>query len=372
MPKCRILSLDGGGIRGLVSAVMLERLEQKLKQHDPNKLLKDYFDIIAGTSAGSLNACGVAHGIDASQIKDLFLKEGITIFPPFKLVASSIVWRLRPGYSQPIFDGIGLEKVLKQVFGQLNFSELTKPTLVVSYDTYNRQSVVFKNTEQACKTIPVWEICRASAAAPVAFPGHILKNQQFIEFLRKGGGDIPEQGIPLIDGGVVANDPALCAVAERIRWNDESPSNPQWTALGEEKVNLENIVVASFGTGQNLKRIGTTQAREWGILEWASPRKGIPLLDVFSDGSADAVGYIAEQILHSRYFRFQPCLNQDLPAFNANPDNLSVMQELTNEFLARPEIDERLNQLVKILVSETKSSNSQQEKNVASISADIS
>ncbi|WP_250125667.1 patatin-like phospholipase family protein [Chroococcidiopsis sp. CCMEE 29] len=349
----RILSFDGGGIRGLISTVMLERLEQKLKQHNSDKRLIDYFDIIAGTSTGSLIACALAtNRFNASEIKSLYIRRGIEIFPRLNYVLASLLSRIRIGFGQPIYDGKGLEKVLKEELGEtFTFVDLAKPTIVTSYDTYNRQAVVFKNTKTEFEKIPVWEICRSSAAAPVAFPGHKMMNQGFLQYLKAKGFDIPPEGaIPLIDGGVVANDPALCAIAERLRWNSAPPTNPKWNALVEEKVNLENILVASFGTGHNLNRIGITEAREWGLLQWASPLRGIPLLDVLFDGSSDAVSYIAEEILDSRHFRFQPRLDQDLPAFSANPGNMAAMQQVTETFLNQQEIDNKLNQLVNMLV----------------------
>ncbi len=351
---CRILSCDGGGIRGLISAAMLERLEQKLKQHEPSKRLIDYFDIIAGTSTGSLIACGLAKGLNAREIKSLYIRRGIEIFPPFSEVAYNILLRIRIGFSQPIYDGKGLERVLKQELEEALFRDLAKPTIVTSYDTYNRQAVMFKNTKPAHENIPVWEVCRSSAAAPVAFPGHKMTNQDFLQDWKEKGFKIPQEGgIPLIDGGVVANDPALCAIAERLRWNEKLPSNPKWSnAIGQQKVGIEKIVVASFGTGQNLNRIGNTEAREWGLLEWASPRRGIPLLDVLFDGSSDAVSYVAEEILNSKHFRFQPHLNQDLPAFSANSGNIEAMQQVTETFLSQPGIDDKLNRLVNMLTEE--------------------
>ena len=82
-----------------------------------------------------------------------------------------------------MYDGIGLEVVLKAVFGEkLLFEELTKPTLITSYDVYNRQAIVFKNTDLLLGKIPVWEICRSSAAARFStstslLPGESLRTQ---------------------------------------------------------------------------------------------------------------------------------------------------------------------------------------------------
>ncbi|MEP0859723.1 patatin-like phospholipase family protein [Trichocoleus sp. DQ-U1] len=375
----RILALDGGGIRGLVSAILLECLEKKLQELEPKPEVRlgDYFDAIAGTSTGSIIACGVANRISASEIKDLYLNRGIEIFPKFWNVIRGMIGRITNGFSQPIYDGIGLETVLQDVFRnqfgeQLLFEDLPKPTIITSYDTYARQAVVFKNTEPLLGKIPVWEICRSSAAAPVAFPAYEMKNEHFLEYYKAKGYEIPQAGgIPLIDGGVVANAPALCAIAERLHWNLYPPTNPKkWITEGYEWVEIKDIVVASFGTGQPIARgIGIEQARGWGAAEWASPFKGIPIIDILFDGSTDATDYIAQQILwKENYFRFQPLLDKasSIPAFNANPGKLYALKNRVEVYCK--EVDEQLNNLAKILTSETSNQAVVGEENVTPLS----
>jgi uncharacterized protein len=308
-----ILSCDGGGIRGLITAVMLERLEQKLQEQNPETPLKDYFDLIAGTSTGSL-------------------------------MVRAWLNRVRLGFSQPIYDGKGLEEVLRSdnVFGSMQFKDLP-PTLITSYDTYNRQAVVMVNTKPAYAHIPIWEVCRASAAAPTAFPAHLMSEPNFIAALEQKGCAIPlnargQKAIPLIDGGIFANNPALCAVVDRLRWEDKPESS--------------DLTIASFGTGQNVKEIGLDAAREWGALEWLSPRKGIPLLDTLFDGSSDVVDHAIQGLLpECNYHRFQPTLEADLPAFQAGADNLSRMIEASDRYLNQPHVDQKLNQLAALLLS---------------------
>jgi patatin-like phospholipase/acyl hydrolase len=361
----RILALDGGGIRGLTSAILLEDLEKKLQEHAQNSQvrIRDYFDMIAGTSTGSIIACGVAQGVSATNIKDFYRSKGGKIFPEkswFYKVIKGIVGRITTGFSQPMFDGTGLEKVLKEeAFGdELLFEELPRPILITSYDTYNRQAVVFKNTEPLIGKIPVWEICRSSAAAPVAFPAYEMKNKHFLQYLQEKGFKIPDgAGIPLIDGGVFANDPVLCAIAERLHWNLFPPANQEkWISEGHQRVEIKDIVVASFGTGQPIERkIDIQQARGWGV-EWASPFRGVPIVDILFDGSTEATDYIAQQILwKENYFRFQPILDEEssISPFDANRSKLCALQKRVESFCKDNKIDDQLNQLVTILTSET-------------------
>lgn len=363
----RILSLDGGGIRGLTSAILLECLEKRLQKHEqkPEARLRDYFDLIAGTSAGSIIACGIAQGISATDIKNLFIKDGAEIFPDkwwnkgwFRSAIRSLWGRTTTGFTQPMYDGKGLENVLKQVFGkELLFEELLKPTLITSYDAYNRQAVVFKNTEPLLGKIPVWEICRSSSAAPVAFPAHEMKNEHFLQFTKAMGLEIPASGsIPLIDGGVIANDPVLCAIAERLHWNLTPPVNKEKWILSpcDTWVDIKDIVVASFGTGQPIERkIDIKQARGWGI-EWASPLRGVPLIDILFDGSTETSNYIARSILwQDKYFRFQPILdeNSSISPFEATAYKLTALQNRVESFCEQ--VDDQLDKLATIVTAKT-------------------
>ncbi len=357
-----ILALDGGGIRGLVTAIMLDRLEKKLKQYDSNKPLKDYFDLIAGTSTGSLIACGIGYGLNASQIKELYIDRGEVIFKQSERFIFRISRLFNPiSYSRPMFDGTGLEEVLQQELGKMElFQNLEKPTLVTSYDTYNRTPVIFNNTQSSCSTIKTWEVCRASSSAPIAFPGYLLTDPIFLDEEEKKGKKIPidsegKKYLPLIDGGVVANNPALFAIAHCLR---EKP-----------EIQEENIITASFGTGQKISSINGEQVREWGLLEWISPLKGIPLVDTIFDGSADAVNEISKQILsRCQFFRFQPIFEEDFSAFDADPKQLKAMQKATEIAMESQGIEEELDRLVEIMTSTNPASETSNTSNTETAS----
>jgi len=321
----RILSLDGGGIRGLITAVWLDRLEQKL-----GSPLKNHFDLIAGTSTGSILACGVAMGLNAGSIVDLYLNNADTIFPG----RASRLWSrtqrlLSQGPSAPKYDGKGLEQVLQKIFKKNNkhvlFGALgVKPVLVFSYDTLNRQSIVFKNTKQEHTKIPVYQICKASSSAPAYFPAHVM---------RMGKADVP-----LIDGGVVANNPTACAIAEAIRINKQKTK-----AVHCE---VTDFIVASFGTGEATRPISIDEAQEWGALEWA-----IPIIDVLFDGSTNAVDYIARQVIDdNKYFRFQCTLEKAYDDMdNAGQTNLNALIAVAQNYMATQGGEQKLEQLAGLL-----------------------
>lgn len=299
----RILSLDGGGIRGLITAIWLNRLEQKL-----GSPLRNHFELVAGTSTGSLIACAVSLGIPSATIVDLYLTQGREVFPPAARRIFSRIGRVfSQGLDAPIYDGKGLERVLKQVFSDRKFGELSRRTLVTSYDTLNREALVFKNDRPAYNELTIWEICKASAAAPIYFPAQVIT--------------IEGQPIPVIDGGVVANNPTACAIAEGNRINE--------ARIGD-RVPLSQFVVASFGTGETTRPISIKEAQEWGALEWA-----LPLIGVLFDGSADSVDYIAQHLLtEDRYFRFQTPLTTAYDDIdNSDNTNLNALVRLAEDYL---------------------------------------
>jgi uncharacterized protein len=291
--RFRVLTLDGGGIRGVITAVWLRRLEEKL-----GGPVAEHFDLIAGTSTGSLLACGVGLGIPAARIVDLYKNRGREVFPPaVARFFSRVVRTFDEGLSAPRYDGKGLEAVLKITFGDKLFGQLKPKTLVTSYNTLARTAVVFKSWLGPWDQVPVWEVCRSSSAAPVYFPAHVT--------------EIDGAKLPLIDGGVVANNPTVCAIAEAVKMNGDG-NGP----------GLSDFVVASFGTGELTRPIDVGDARSWGAVQWA-----LPIIDVLFDGAADATHYCASQLVpDGRYFRFQTPLHEAYDDMdNADATNVNAL-----------------------------------------------
>jgi patatin-like phospholipase/acyl hydrolase len=354
----KILSCDGGGIRGLLTAIILEALEKEIQQINPTSSLHNSFDVFAGTSTGSIIACGLARGMSATQIRKFYETKGSIIFPKMNLAfwAGELLERLKKGhFSQPLYEAKGLESVLRlpDVFpDDLLFGALAKEALVVSYDTYNRKAIVFKSTGNKSAKVPVWQVCRASAAAPAAYPGYLLKEPQFLAAHKSGGnveGDlermIPEEGLPLIDGGVLANNPTLCAIAEQISRHSEAAEQ------GKDYIALPNLLVASFGTGQSGRRITPKDVENWGVLAWADLARSIPLYQVCADGSADSIDFIAASLLGDRYQRYQPVYTEPVSAFKADPETFQKLYNTAEKYLKDPSAQQRLRGLAQTITA---------------------
>ncbi|ATE71573.1 patatin-like phospholipase family protein [Lysobacter capsici] len=318
MKMQRILSLDGGGIRGLVSCHWLAGVERALASAGKPGLLK-HFDLIAGSSTGALVACGLAHGISPDTLAELYRAQRHVIFPDLAGRLWSRANRLiSDGMSAPRYDGVGIEKVLRKVFGKTTLGRLKAPVLITSYDTISRTPVIFKSFDPKHRDLLVWEVCRASSAAPTYFPAHAMK--------------VEGKECALIDGGVVANNPTACAIAEALR-KDARVDNSR------------DLVVLSVGTGERTRSIDLDSARSWGALEWA-----VPIIDVLFDGNTDSVDYIARQLVGDGYYRMQAELLIGLDDLDDTSEtNVLGLETLAKEYLTRPATKKMLAQLVKRL-----------------------
>ncbi|TZF90189.1 CBASS cGAMP-activated phospholipase [Cognatilysobacter lacus] len=314
----RILSLDGGGIRGLVTCRWLGAVDSSLaaagKAHIPGS-----FDLIAGSSTGGLIACGLALGHPPDALADLYRTRRHDIFPGMaRRLWSRATRLLSDGPSAPRYDGRGLEAVLADVFGDARLGDCRVPTLVPSYDVISRKPVMFKSFKPEHADLRVRDVCRATTAAPTYFPAHPLR--------------VEGRDCALIDGGVVANNPTACAIAEALR-KDETVTGTR------------DLVVVSVGSGERTRPIDLRSAREWGALEWA-----IPIIDVLFDGNAESVDYIAQHIVGDAYFRLQAALTTGLDDLDDVSDtNIAALETLAQSYSRLPATQQALAALARQL-----------------------
>jgi patatin-like phospholipase/acyl hydrolase len=312
----RILSLDGGGIRGVISAAILSEVEKMV-----DSPLNQYFDLIAGTSTGSILAAAIAKGLSSENILQLYRNKGKRIFPYtsiFSLERLKVI--MQYGVSAPKFSDRGLIAVLQEEFGETKLSEIDKSPrlLITAYDTIERQFIAFKSWRKfdSWANIPVWEACVCSASAPTFFPAHKLTVE-----LEKGS-----KTYVVIDGGIAANNPTACAVAEALY-------------LGHF---IKDISVLSIGTGMpKLKPQEQTKwarASGWGVFQWIWEGR---LIRVLLDASANVNDYITTQVMNPPelegrgsppYLRLQPEIVRDR-IDDASQENIYRLARIGQEFI---------------------------------------
>jgi hypothetical protein len=266
----RILSLDGGGIRGLLTTVLLERLQEAV----PGWL--DQVELLAGTSTGGIIALGLAYGLSPRTLRNLYYEKGPQIFADTLLDDIADVGRLLGAeYS------LGpLESLLRQVIGDTRLSELPRKVLISAFDLDNEatdgqrrwKAKFFHNFpgSDSDGEMPVYKVALYTSAAPTYFPA--------------------VDGY--IDGGVAANNPALAAVAQTQDRRSELEPRP---ALGE-------IVLLSLGTGI-LNQYVAGGELDWGYAQWARP-----LVNIMLNSSTGVTDFQCRQLLDERYHRLSPVL----------------------------------------------------------------
>jgi patatin-like phospholipase/acyl hydrolase len=334
MEKFRILSLDGGGIRGIITAVILKEIEQKTGQK-----LQNYFHLIAGTSTGSILAAGIALGYTADQLLGIYKDQGKDIFPDKGLGDILNRWNriFEAGLDVPQYKNDGLKKVLQEKFTEEKVLKDLAPKLILitSYDAFNRKPLLICNWLKEWAYLPIWEACISSASAPTFFPSFKLN----MDDPSNPGNDVE---INAIDGGVFANNPTTCAIAQALKLCDNHNDlsiveTTDFSVLPNNRNELlESLSVLSVGTGKYTRRIEYEQSKDWGTLQWVAP-----LIDVMFDGSNGINNQIVSCLIKKQnaYLRLQPKLDEGSDDIDdASHENIEKLINLADDYVKSPKI----------------------------------
>jgi patatin-like phospholipase/acyl hydrolase len=314
----RILSIDGGGIRGIIPAQVLVSIESKLQQKssNPDARIADYFDLIAGTSAGGILTCiylcpdaenPTRPRWTAQDALNFSIKSGRDVFQ------SSLWQKLRSidGLIDEKYPSDRLEKFFLENFRECQLSQLLKPCLISSYDVERRKAHFFDKIDaqqSPAEDYFIRDIARATSGAPSYFEVPKIYS-------------LTNESYALIDGGVFANNPALCAYAEvrnKFRIPDARP---------DRGPTAQDMVILSLGTGEAQKKFPYEEVKNWGQVEWVEP-----LINIMMTGVAETVNYQMVQIFDAierpnQYLRINPDLSheQPLPIDDASEEKISAL-----------------------------------------------
>lgn len=286
-----VLSIDGGGIRGLIPALVLKEIESKM-----GKAISELFDLIVGTSTGGILSLGLtkddgsgAAKYSAEDLSLIYQKHGEEIFPHsiWKRISSL------DGIAGEKYSAKGLEDLLQEYFIEEPLGNALRPVMVTSYDIENREPIFFKSWSDKCASILMKSAARATSAAPIYFEPALI--------------EVRGQKRALIDGAVYINNPAVSAYAEALRLFPN-----------------EEITLLSLGTGQLVKPIVYKDAKDWGTVGWL-----FPILSCAADGVSDAVDYQMKQVLDGNFIRLQTTLTIASDEMDdASPENIkNLMKE---------------------------------------------
>lgn len=285
-----VLSIDGGGIRGIIPGVILDFLELELQKLDgEDARIVDYFDVISGTGTGGLLTAMLTSPdknnrplFAAKDIKDIYLKNSPDIFPqachPVSFITSAFSTLVGPKY-----DGDCLHSLVKEKLGDTKLHQTLTNIVIPTFDIKRLQPMIFSSYE--VKNSP-WsdallsDICIGATAAPTYLPAHYFETED-------PSGNVRE--FNLIDGGVAANNPTLVAISEVTK-----EINRGSTDLSSIKpTDYHRFLVISLGTGlhQAQEKYKAASAAEWGVLGWLTKGGSAPLFDVFMHASGDMINF---------------------------------------------------------------------------------
>ena len=296
----RVLSIDGGGIRGIIPAMVIAHIEKRTGQP-----AHELFDLMVGTSTGGILALGLSRPgsgrqaqFSARRVVKLYEEQGGKIF-------EYSLWRklrtvggiLEEAYSHEVLEGI-----LGKYFAGATLGDCEVPTMVTSYDIQNRRTVFLKSWHADHQSLLCRDAARATSAAPTYFEPKPLDT-----------GDVASV---LIDGGIFMNSPSVSAYAE-----------------ARKLFPGDSIAVLSLGTGELTRPIPFEEARTWGSALWV-----MSLLDCMFDGVSKAADHQMHLFLGERYQRLQtPLDNANDDMDDASKENIANLKKTARELIANNE-----------------------------------
>jgi uncharacterized protein len=333
--KVCILSIDGGGIRGIIPAVILKSIQEKigLKGGQHNDHIINYFDLVAGTSTGGILACGLLAPagkmpkFTIDNLLDLYVDKGQDIFQRRYWTGIGPIFGHRYKCSN-------LEEILSKYFGDIKLSELIKPCIISSYDIVKRKTHFFTsfNASVSSRDFKVRDVLKATSAAPTYFEPARIRSLNDAEYA-------------LIDGGVFVNNPSLCAYAEarRMMFREKDVAKPS----------ARDMIIVSIGTGKAEKSYLYRKAKKWGAAGWISP-----LINIMMSANSETVDYQLRAIYDTLPATEKSCylrLQMDLPVNRVSSDmddasekNINALKDIANHFVT--ENDDVLGKLADLLL----------------------
>jgi uncharacterized protein len=332
MSNFLILSCDGGGIRGYLSSLLMQRLNDDLNIFGTNN---QNIDLYAGTSTGGLIALGLAQGKSIDSVVDLYATKGADIFNPL-----DIQWGCLASETAQQGDGVEAESLDPKSLFQVLFDNTGDPSLLTVLENFVpgnpllsslANKVMVATFQLSDSAIPpswnplvidnfpgsagsgtyLYDAALSTSAAPVYFPPY----------------NHPQFGW-CSDGGLFANNPAPLAVGRAI----------------EAGQSLSDIVLLSIGTGLNNASLPVTEdtrlcfgIKYWAWLETSGPTPPFPILNALMDGASMSNDYLTGRLLGARYMRINPTLPEVVSLDDYSPKTLKMFREVADKYFQSSE-----------------------------------
>lgn len=296
----RVLTIDGGGIRGIVPATVLAAIEARrgvLAGGDGPAPLHAAFDLVVGTSTGAIIAAGLTlprpdgapgPATTPEALLALYVDDARAIFP--RAAFAPIRWwrKLESWLRWATYSPFALEEILRARFGRGTPLGAARTRLVITaYDMEACRARFFRSFDPASRDLPAWKLVRGSTAGPTYFPPMPVAN---LDAPPPGASpDDEKHWATLVDGGVFANDPGLVGYVEALKLRDAGLFSADHDG---------SIEVISLGTGTELRRYSYPEVRRWGLLQWLIRGADRPLISAFMQAAASTASYQLNEILN--------------------------------------------------------------------------
>ncbi|CAK9224377.1 unnamed protein product [Sphagnum troendelagicum] len=354
----RILSIDGGGVRGIIPATILQYLEEKLKRIDKSKdrRLAEYFDLIVGTSTGGLITAMITTPrlkkndpqelpLSAEQVLEFYQKNTAKIFPPARLPGEEFLKTCKELF-RPRYNPQKLDELLEDYFGNRTLSEALTNVIIPSFDIERQSPVLFSSWEPTLKAALVKDVCRATTAAPTFLPPVYFTVPPTEDKKKKDNTkkDPQTQAVGeilhfnMIDGGIAVNNPV--GFSSGIFSSTFYDYNFDMSLLFPQ--NFSNFLVLSLGTGQHRTRYLAKDAAKWGVINWLRHYRDVPLFSCMENASADMVDYNLSMMLDAHksdhnYLRIQTNISPELSKLD-DSKNLEKLMSIGEKLLAEQNV----------------------------------
>lgn len=310
-----LMSINGGGMRGIIPGIIAEHIRADLGiEH-----LYENVDFFGGVSTGSIISTGLALGIPAAEIQDIYHEWGPRIFEKSLL-------RSLCSPKQELYHHGGLEAALQHHFGDKTVGDLKSDMIALAYDiegnaTRKPGPVLYNSGLEAQQEIPLWTIPRASCSAPTIFQ--------------------PYYGVPdhsLVDGGFVANNPTETAISQILSlYDDQSVRQVR-----------DSIRIVCLGTGRYRQSLDRSNSSCMGFLDWA-PR----LPSLMADGAMDLQVMNLQNTYRKNFVYIDPPLDREIGLDSTDPTDLEYLRDATHRYLDTDEGRTQVKKAVLLLRSPT-------------------
>ncbi|KAI3669858.1 hypothetical protein L6452_41307 [Arctium lappa] len=346
-----VLSIDGGGVRGIIPATLLSFIESKLQEIDgPAARIADYFDVIAGTSTGGLvTTMLVVAGDDnrpiysAEDIKQFYFHHSPKIFPQISRIKFlNKVASFFGAAVGPKFDGKYLRLITRRILQNRTLKQTLTDVIIPTFDIKRLQPIIFTTDdakEFVWKDALLSDVCVSTSAAPTYFPPHYFETRDT---------DGTTHRFDLIDGGVAANNPTQVAITHILK--EILIGKHKFSEI--ESIDGRRMLVLSLGTGiaKRAEKYNAKTASRWGLLNWVFDNGSSPIIDIYSDASSDMVDIHVSTFFRSlnaekNYLRIQEdnLLGDTSSVDIATDENMKALEDigrtLLNEKVSRVDLE---------------------------------